>query len=44
MFSVIVYLISAMFGNSMYYTSPYYFIMLGFLYNELTNIKKEEQK
>ena len=30
-FSVIAYLISAMFGNSMYYTSPYFFILLGFL-------------
>ena len=30
---VITYLISAMFGNSMYYTSPYYFVFLGFLMN-----------
>lgn len=29
---VIAYLISSMFGNSMYYTSPYYFIFLGYLY------------
>ena len=28
-FAIIAYLISAMFGNSMYYTSPYYFIFLG---------------
>lgn len=28
---VIAYLISAMFGNSMYYTSPYFFIFLGSL-------------
>lgn len=30
-FVVIAYLISAMFGNSMYYTSPYFFIFLGWL-------------
>lgn len=30
-FTVFAYLISAMFGNSMYYTSPYFFIFLGFL-------------
>ena len=28
---VISYLISAMFGNSMYYTSPYFFVFLGYL-------------
>lgn len=39
LFSVIAYLISAMFGNSMYYTSPYFFIILGFLFNELLTIK-----
>ena len=38
---VIAYLISAMFGNSMYYTSPYFFIFLGFLMNE--NEKKREE-
>lgn len=32
-FSVIAYLISAMFGNSMYYTSPYYFIFLGMTFS-----------
>ena len=31
LFTVIAYLISAMFGNSMFYTSPYFFIFLGFL-------------
>ena len=36
--SVIAYLFSAMFGNSMYYTSPYFFIFLGFLMCE--NMKK----
>lgn len=36
--SVIAYLFSAMFGNSMYYTSPYFFIFLGFLMYE--NMKK----
>ena len=39
MFSVVAYLISSMFGNSMYYTSPYYFTLLGFLFNEIINIK-----
>lgn len=38
---VITYLISAMFGNSMYYTSPYYFIFLGFLMN--CNLYKEKE-
>lgn len=32
--NVITYLVSAMFGNSMYYTSPYFFIFLGFLMHE----------
>ena len=36
MFVVITYLISAMFGNSMYYTSPYFFILLGFLMRKIT--------
>ncbi len=36
-FAVVAYLISAMFGNSMYYTSPYFFILIGFLMCE--NIK-----
>ena len=34
-FAVIAYLISAMFGNSMYYTSPYYFIFLGITYSTM---------
>ena len=33
-FVMIGYLISAMFGNSMYYTSPYFFIMLGLVFCE----------
>ena len=32
-FAIIAYLISAMFGNSMYYTSPYYFIFLGITFS-----------
>lgn len=32
-FAIIAYLISAMFGNSMYYTSPYYFIFLGIIFS-----------
>lgn len=39
LFSVISYLFSSMFGNSMYYTSPYFFILLGFLFKEITNLK-----
>lgn len=39
---VVAYLISAMFGNSMYYTSPYFFIFLGLLLYE--NIKQKEKK
>ena len=39
--SIIAYLISAMFGNSMYYTSPYFFIFLGFLMYE--NIKESKK-
>ena len=31
LFVIIAYLISAMFGNSMFYTSPYFFVFLGFL-------------
>lgn len=38
---VITYLISSMFGNSMYYTSPYFFIFLGSLM-QCNLIKKEE--
>ena len=34
LFTIIAYLISAMFGNSMYYTSPYFFILLGMLYKK----------
>lgn len=33
-FVTLAYLISAMFGNSMYYTSPYFFIFLGFVMNK----------
>lgn len=40
-FTVIAYLASAMFGNSMYYTSPYYFIFLGMLMEN--NVKKEQK-
>ena len=36
---VTTYLVSAMFGNSMYYTSPYFFIALGYLLN--SNLNKE---
>lgn len=36
---VITYLISSMFGNSMYYTSPYFFIFLGSLMK--LNLEKE---
>lgn len=32
---VIAYMISAMFGNSMYYTSPYFFIFLGILFQQI---------
>ena len=39
-FSVIAYLISAMFGNSTIATSPYFFILLGFLMSE--NIKPRQ--
>ena len=38
---VITYLISSMFGNSMYYTSPYFFIFLGSLMN--CNLQKQEK-
>lgn len=38
----VTYLISAMFGNSMYYTSPYYFIFLGFLMN--CNLDKQKEQ
>ena len=37
---VITYLISSMFGNSMYYTSPYFFIFLGSLMHY--NLKKQK--
>lgn len=39
---VLAYLVSAMFGNSMYYTSPYFFIFLGILMFE--NIKRDNEK
>jgi len=38
---VVTYLISAMFGNSMFYTSPYFFIALGSLMN--SNLEKKEE-
>lgn len=38
---VITYLISSMFGNSMYYTSPYFFIFLGSLMH--FNLNKQEE-
>lgn len=38
---ILTYLISAMFGNSMYYTSPYFFIFLGSLMN--CNLNKKEE-
>jgi len=44
LFVIIAYLISAMFGNSMYYTSPYFFIFLGVLMSEnMKNMKKNEK-
>jgi len=43
-FVVVSYLISAMFGNSMYYTSPYFFIFLGFLMNENIKCSKDNVK
>ena len=36
---VITYLISSMFGNSMFYTTPYFFIFLGYLMS--SNLIKE---
>ncbi len=39
---IITYLTSAMFGNSMFYTSPYFFIFLGSLM--YYNLKEQEQK
>ena len=38
-FIVLCYIISSMFGNSMFYTSPYYFIFLGLLIYELFKVK-----
>ena len=38
---VIAYLISSMFGNSMFYTSPFFFIFLGNLMN--TNLTQKEE-
>ena len=40
LFTVIVYIGSSMFGNSMYYTSPYFYIILGFLMKEIIKVKK----
>jgi len=42
--SVIAYLISAMFGNSMYYTSPYFFVFLGMLMCESMEAIEEREK
>lgn len=45
LFTIIAYLISAMFGNSMYYTSPYFFILLGMLYKqEFMTFQKNPKK
>ena len=41
---VIAYLISAMFGNSMYYTSPYFFIFLGWLMKDNIIDNSKENK
>lgn len=38
---IVTYLVSAMFGNSMYYTSPYFFIALGCLMN--CNLEKRQE-
>lgn len=43
-FSIAGYLISAMFGNSMYYTSPYFFIILGFLMCEINDKRNEKNE
>ena len=37
LFTVLAYLISSMFGNSMFYTSPFFFIMLGILLHEIVS-------
>ena len=39
MFTAISYIISSMFGNSMYYTSPYFYIILGMLMKEVVKFK-----
>ena len=39
---VVAYLISSMFGNSMFYTSPFFFIFLGNLMNSNLNKKKNK--
>ena len=41
LFVSISYIISSMFGNSMYYTTPYFFIILGLLVNGLLNEKNK---
>ena len=38
---VVTYMISSMFANSMFYTSPFFFIFLGSLMN--SNLNKKEQ-
>ena len=42
-FAVFSYCISAFFGNTMYYTSPYFFIILGILSNTITPVTLSEQ-
>lgn len=43
--NVLAYLMSAMFGNSMYYTSPYFFIFLGLLmFENIEEIKMNKKK
>ena len=40
LFTVIAYLVSSMFGNSMYYTSPFFYIILGVLMKEIIKVKQ----
>ena len=43
--NVLAYLISSMFGNSMFYTSPYFFIFLGFLiFENIGETRKNENE
>ena len=43
LFVAISYIISSMFGNSMYYTTPYFFIILGFLFRETLKFDQEKK-